>query len=87
MLHDFAIDSDLIYGADEFGCNGTTGQRERVMGSRTAQMHYQQTGESRENITVLVTICADGTSLPPAVIFKGAGYQVKWAQDNPTNAS
>ena len=40
-----------------------------------------------ENITVIVTICADGTSLPPAVLFKGQAFQVKWAQDNPTKAS
>jgi hypothetical protein len=28
-------------------------------------------------------MCADGTSIPPAVI---SAYQVKWAQDDPANA-
>jgi len=35
----------------------------------------------------MVTICADGSSLvPPAVIFKGSKYLVKWKQRNPANA-
>jgi len=34
-------------------------------------------------MTVLVTICTNGTALPPAVIFKGKGYLMKWHQDNP----
>jgi hypothetical protein len=38
---------------------------------------YQQGDGDRENITVLVTICEDGESTPPAVIFKGNAYQVK----------
>lgn len=28
-----------------------------------------------ENITVIVMICADGTALPLAVIFKGENFQ------------
>jgi hypothetical protein len=48
---------------------------------------YQQRGGTRENITIIVTICADGTSTPPAVIFKGNAYQVKWGENNPLNAS
>ncbi|KAH9165070.1 hypothetical protein EDB89DRAFT_1858704, partial [Lactarius sanguifluus] len=38
---------------------------------------------NRENITVLPTICADGTTLPPTVIYKGESFQVKWLQNNP----
>ncbi|KIK72579.1 hypothetical protein PAXRUDRAFT_65996, partial [Paxillus rubicundulus Ve08.2h10] len=48
---------------------------------------YQQRTGSRENTTIIVMICADDTSTPPAVIFKGNVYQVKWKQDNPANAS
>jgi hypothetical protein len=36
---------------------------------------------------VLVTICGDGTAIPPAIIYKGDGFQVNWVQDNPLNAS
>ena len=34
-----------------------------------------------------MTICADGTTTPPATIFKGNVYQVKWGENNPLNAS
>ncbi|PCH34549.1 DDE-domain-containing protein, partial [Wolfiporia cocos MD-104 SS10] len=36
---------------------------------------------------VIITICGDGTSIALTVIFKGAGYQTSWVQDNPLNAS
>lgn len=50
------------------------------------QVQYQQRDGNWENITVIVTIGTDGSSTPPAVIFKGKAYQAKWKQDNPTNA-
>ncbi|KXN92610.1 hypothetical protein AN958_02991, partial [Leucoagaricus sp. SymC.cos] len=41
----------------------------------------------QENITVIMTICANGTSIPPAVIFRGEAYHVQWKQNNPLNAT
>jgi hypothetical protein len=49
-------------------------KREYVFGPRTKTAPYQQRSGSCKNITVIVTICADGTSIPPAVIFKGNAY-------------
>lgn len=87
-IKDYDIVEETTYGTDEIGCSGTTGPRERVMGNRSRKgPQYQQVGGDRENITVIVTICADGTATPPAVIFKGQGYQVNWKQDNPADAS
>jgi hypothetical protein len=76
-----------IYGADEIGTNPFSGECEWVIGGKGAGPHYQQRDGNLENITVIVTICADGTSTHPAVIFKGRAFQVKWKQDNPANAS
>ena len=56
------------------------------MGGHKVGPQYQQQGGDCENTTVIVTVCTDGTSMPPAVIFKGKGYQVKWKQGNPANA-
>lgn len=78
---------ECTYGADEVGCNPSGGEDERVMGGRKSGPQYQQRDGDRENITVIETICADGTSIPPAVIFKGQAFQVKWKQDNPAHAS
>lgn len=83
----YNIKPENIYGVDEVGIQPQGGERERVFGGRKKTPQYQQRAGTRENITVLVTICADGTSQAPAVIFKGGAYQVKWVQDNPLNAS
>lgn len=87
LSNKYDIEPQNIYGADEIGTNPFSGERERVIGGKGAGPHYQQRDGNRENITVIVTICADGTSTPPAVIFKGQAFQVKWKQDNPANAS
>ncbi|KAJ2929523.1 hypothetical protein H1R20_g7583, partial [Candolleomyces eurysporus] len=78
---------ECIYGVDKTGIQTGVGQRERVLGRKTTKVQQQQRSGNRENITVIVTICADGTSLPPAVIFKGKAYQTSWKQNNPLNAS
>jgi hypothetical protein len=56
---------------DEIGIQTGEGGREGVLGACKAGLQYQQRDGNRENITVLVTICADGTSISPAVIYKG----------------
>jgi hypothetical protein len=86
-LEEHNIEVENIYGVDEVGCQPYGADRERVIGGKRAGPHYQQRTGNRENITVLVTICADGSSLPPAVIFKGKGFYVKWKQNNPADAS
>lgn len=86
-LTDHSIDQDLIYGTDETGIQPGSGQRERVIGGRGKPAQHQKRSGGRKNITVIVTICADGTSIPPTVIFKGKHYLVKWLQDNPLKAS
>lgn len=57
------------------------------MGSCKPGPQYQQQDGNKKNITLIVTVCADGTSTPPAVVFKGKGYQTKWKHDNPSNTS
>ena len=90
LLHEtitkYAVTADNTYAVNEVGIHGALGQKERVVGSHKTGPQYQQRDGDRENITVLVNICADGSSTPPAVIFKGNAYQVKWQQNNPANA-
>jgi hypothetical protein len=84
---DDRIADELIYGADESGFQKGIGQKERVIGGKGKKRQHQQRSGDRENITVLVNICGDGTSTPPLVIYKGAAFQTSWKQDNPLNAS
>jgi hypothetical protein len=82
------IDMDCVYGANESGfqaCGAHSG--EKVYGASKQKLQYQQRGGSRETITVLSTICGDGTALLPSVIFKGEYFQSKWRGKNPLNAS
>lgn len=82
------IAPECIWAADEVGFQPTTSTaQECVIGAAKKRVQHQQQGGGRENTTVIVTIGADGSSLPPAVIFKGKAYQMKWKQDNPANAS
>lgn len=81
------IQPDCIYGSDEVGFTTSLGQKERVIGAKGKSVQHQVRGGSRENITAIPTICADGTSIAPLVIFKGKAFQVKWLQNNPLNAS
>ena len=77
-----------IYGSDETAFRTSEGLSNRkVIGPAGRRIQHQQKTGNQENITVMVTICADGSSLiPPAVIFKGSKYLVKWKQRNPANA-
>jgi hypothetical protein len=80
------IPLELIYRVDESGFQKGIGQKERVFGPKGQQAQYQQRSGDRENTTVIVTICGDGTSTAPAVVFKGEGFQASWKQNNRLNA-
>jgi hypothetical protein len=84
---DNRIPPELIYGADESGFQKGLGQKERVIGGKGKKRQHQQRSGDRENITVLVWICGDGTTGPPLVIYKGEAFQASWKQNNPLNTS
>jgi hypothetical protein len=74
------------FAADECGFMALGGTKQRVIGASGKTTQHQQGDGGRENTTVIVTICADGSSLKPSVIFKGQAFQVKWDQENPAEA-
>lgn len=86
VTQEYGIVDELVYGADETGIQTGIGVTERVIGPAHAKMQHQQRSGNRENITVLPTICADGTSVPPTIIYKGECFQTRWLQDNPLDA-
>ncbi|KIK53950.1 hypothetical protein GYMLUDRAFT_144184, partial [Collybiopsis luxurians FD-317 M1] len=85
----YNILEENTYATDEIGVTEESGTREQVIGGKCKGPQYQQTGGSRENTTVIDTICADGSSTSPAVILKGKGVgyskngeiSVKWIKD------
>lgn len=81
------VDPNCIWAADETGIQTGAAVQERVIAPKGKIVQHQARGGNRENITVIVTICADGSSIAPAVIFKGQSFLSSWEQDNPLNAS
>jgi len=82
------IEPDCIWAADETGFQpGTGGQRQRVIGPAKKKIQHQQESGNRENITVMVSICADGDSIAPLIIYKGQSFSTNWHQDNTLKAS
>jgi hypothetical protein len=75
-----------VYGMDESGSPASTATKRRAIGGAGKKTQHQTGDGGRENTTVILTICADGTALKPSVIFKGQAYNVRWDQENPTNA-
>jgi len=47
---------------------------------------YSLEDGNRELVTVIETVCADGTALPPSFIFKAARINLEWGRDNPCHA-
>jgi hypothetical protein len=76
-----------IYGMDESGFPPSHGGVERVVGRRGAKGQHKIGSANRENVTALVTICADGTALKPTIIFKGQRFQANWMKNNISEAS
>lgn len=80
------IDPGNMYGMDKSGFPRGVVGRSRV-GRRETTVQHQIGGADRENVTVIVTFCADGTKLPPSIIFKGKQMRTEWHKGNTVGAS
>lgn len=76
-----------MYGMDETHMPPEFAQMRRVIAGRGKNLQYEQGGSSRETITVLITICADGSTLRPNVIFKAKRYAPEWFEANVADAT
>jgi hypothetical protein len=84
---DKGVKEHNIYGMDESGFPPANQGVQRVVGRRGTKVQHKTGSANRENVTVLVTICADGTALQPTIIFKGKRLLKKWGDNNVSNAS
>jgi len=53
---------------------------------RTQKNVQQVENGSQEMVTVIETVCADGSFLPPSVIFQAKRRVLEWGKNNPDNA-
>ena len=83
----FNFDCVNIYAMDESGFPFGTGEKVKVIAHKmTKRAHVQHDG-NHKNVSVIVTVCADGGFVPPMVIFKGQNVNSKWLKDNPLEAA
>jgi hypothetical protein len=91
LVKEHIADPDIrpedVYGMDESGFALGDQGRQRVIGRRGTKVQHKQGGGDKENVTVIVTICADGTYLKPTIIMKGQNIQKKWGENNIAGAS
>src|SRR5258708_39734254 len=76
-----------IYGFDESGYPLGRGLKHCTIGKSKSKQHKMQQSGSKEMVTVMVTICANGSNMPLVVIFKGQYFLEKWYQENPIAAA
>src|ERR1700683_133384 len=81
------IRKEDTYGMDEMGCLPQDLANEKVVGARGTKTQHRQGSTDQENVTAIITICADGTVLSPTIIYKGKNFMKKWGDDNVANAS
>ena len=81
------VPPELLYQIDETSTPQQLGMKLRVVGPRESRRQHLQESGTKENITVLVTICADGTALPPTIIFKNKELPEDIHYDNVAKAS
>ncbi|KIO25458.1 hypothetical protein M407DRAFT_8361 [Tulasnella calospora MUT 4182] len=86
-LDRLGIPRENWYGADETGVMLGQAQKTLVIGPAGQKVQHKQQDAEREIVTVMETVCADGTYLPCTVIFKGKNILKKWGRDNACDAS
>lgn len=90
LIEDFVVRAGILpgnlYAMDESGFPMAYPGKERVVGARGTKTQHKQGGADRENITGVVTICADGTTIQPLLIFKGKNLKESWARGNTIDA-
>ena len=86
VMKEFHILPGNIYNMDEKGIQLGIGARVSAMIDRDQQSVYSIEDGNRELVTVIETICADGSVLHPSVIFQAQRRNAAWGRNNPCNA-
>ena len=83
----YNITAENLYNWDEKGfLIGQASAKKRVIpleALKSGRVKYACQDSSREFISLLACICADGTSLPPSLIYKGESRSLQdtWLED------
>lgn len=71
----------FLFNADETGFKSDP-SRLRAIGAKGKPLQRVSGGSGRESTTVLACVGADGSAIPPLIVFKGAAVQARWTSEN-----
>jgi DDE superfamily endonuclease len=86
-IETYHITAENIYNWDKkgflIGYSRATRRTITKSAYKQGRIRYSQQDGSREFISLLACICADGTALPPALIYQGTSYDLQstWFDD------
>ena len=86
LLDKYQIPAENMYNMDEKGIQLGVGTRVAALVDRAQQTAYQIEDGNRELVTILETICADGSSIRPSVVVQGKRRDLEWGRVNPCDA-
>jgi hypothetical protein len=86
IINDELVAPRHMWGVDEAGIAQSGQSTERVIGKRGSKGQHKSGGGGKKQTTVLVFICADGTTSRPTVIFEGKNFMRKWNNRNEIHA-
>lgn len=77
-INEFEVSPENVYNMDETGFNIGVAEDRNVIVDGTVSTRYQAQGGRQEWVTSVDCICADGSSIPPLIIFTGASIMSNW---------
>ncbi|CAN0195608.1 unnamed protein product, partial [Ascophyllum nodosum] len=73
--------ADHLHNTDETGTTPQGTKAEKTFAEAEQKVVGSMRSNSRENVTVVTTISADGTTWKPTIIFKGQRVQADWMSE------
>ena len=86
LIKEHGIVPENLYNMDEKGVQLGIGAKVAVMVDSDQKTAYSIEDGNRELVTVIEAICADGSTVYPAVIFQAKRRNAEWGRNNPLNA-
>ena len=86
LIVKYKIEKHNIYNMDEKGIQLGVGGRVRAIMDHDQKTVHQVKDGNWELVTFIECAAADGSMLPPTVVFKGVRRNLEWGWQNPCNA-
>jgi hypothetical protein len=86
VIEEHNIPYENIYNMDEKGIQLGVGTRVAALVDWDQRVAYQIEDGNRELVTIIETVCADGSSIRPSVVVQGNRRDLEWGRVNPCKA-